>query len=134
MEEQKAKREERQQQQKERRERRERKEKEAEETKVEEPVVEEEEVGFTIDDYLAQKKTAQTAQVREREAINTKNLIADDHDHNERVKPKLHEPVKVDSKLNADNQLLGFSGQDVEFRQGRGMRGGRGGQGAPRTN
>jgi hypothetical protein len=112
--------------------RRERREKKPE--AVPEKVEEEEEVGFTLQDYLNQKKatTAATA-TRAHEKLDTKHLQHKDAAkketaiiENNLTAADLHAKAKT-----SDYDLLGFHGgkDDDEFVERRGGRGGRGGRG-----
>jgi hypothetical protein len=119
----------------ERREPREPREKQAEEEKKPEPV-EEEEVGFTLDDYMAAKQAksqglCKKADVRQHEKLDTKNIKEfekkDDAiiaGHSDYTTQDLHKVTK-----GTGAELFGFQGEadEGEFRGTRGGRGGRGG-------
>lgn len=93
--------------------RRERKEREPrEEKKAEEPVVEEEEVGFTLDDYMATRnQTGLLAKKegRQVEKMDAKNIKDLDYKHEEKYTTKIYSKIDtVPVTGNANAQLLGF--------------------------
>lgn len=101
----------------------------------------EEEVGFTLDDYEAQKKASTiTAKGREHEKVNQKGLLANDVEKN-RAAATIATKITgsdVHAKGRGEGaELLGFSGRDDDFgfeaRQRGPKRGGeRGGRGGAR--
>lgn len=95
------------------REPRERKEREPrEEKKAEEPVVEEEEVGFTLDDYMATRnQTGLLAKKegRQAEKMDAKNIKDLDYKHDEKYTTKVYSKLDtVPVTSNANGILLGF--------------------------
>jgi len=114
------------------RERRERPERPAEEEKKSEPVVEEEEVGFTLDDYFNQKKAKDTGllkkgEVRAHEKNDAKN-IADVKGSADIIAAGTSNLTRGDShKISKGEgaELMGFGSvkEDDDFRGGRGGRG-----------
>jgi plasminogen activator inhibitor 1 RNA-binding protein len=119
----------------------ERKERKPREKKEEEPKPEpviEEEVGFTLDDYLQVKQSKaqglyKTNQVREHQKIDAKNIKDLNYVHDEMATTKIYnakDTIPTSSGANAN--LLGFqaandAGDEFEARGSRGGRGGRGG-------
>jgi len=97
-----------------------------------EPVVEEE-VGFTLDDYMAAKQAktqglAVKKDVRQHEKLDAKNIKDLDYKHDEMATTKLvKQPEVMATRPNAGANLFGF--QAVEDDVDRSVRGGRGGRG-----
>lgn len=120
----------------ERREPREPREPKVEEVKPE-PIVEEE-VGFTLDDYLAAKQAKSQGlckknEAREHQKIDAKNIKDFDIKHEEQATTRLYRNVEVQAPTQGlGGALLGFqalgdAGDEFEARGARGGRGGRGG-------
>lgn len=113
---------------------REERERKPREERKPEPVVEEEEVGFTLDDYIAAKQAKtqglyKKPEIRNHEKIDAKNIKDLEYKHDEMATTKLVKQVDtIAMKPNAGSDLLGFSRNedDVEVRGARGGRGGRG--------
>ena len=121
---------------KEPREPREPREKKEEEPKPE-PIVEEE-VGFTLDDYMQVKQSKaqglyKTNQVREHQKMDAKNIKGFEPVHEEQATTRIYmakDTIPTSAGTNAN--LLGFqanndAGEEFEARGSRGGRGGRGG-------
>lgn len=99
-----------------------------------EPIVEEE-VGFTLDDYMAAKQAKTQGlykknDVRQHEKLDAKNIKDLDYKHDEMATTKLVKVVDtIAMKPNQGSNLLGFSAGADEEVEVRGSRGGRGGRG-----
>lgn len=98
-----------------------------------EPIVEEE-VGFTLDDYMVAKQAKsqglyKAKDVRQHEKLDAKNIKDLEFNHDERSTTKLIKVVDtMATKPNAGSNLFGFQGaaDDEPSRDSRGGRGGRG--------
>lgn len=95
---------------------------------------EEEETGITLDDFLANRKTANIKnKVRETEKINQKN-IEENKDvkyHQSTIADNLQDKDTYGTKPDVNSHLFGFQGEeDFVEAPARGGRGGRGGRGA----
>jgi DNA polymerase sigma len=98
----------------------------------------EEEVGFTLADYEAQKKAKaqglyKKVEGRQHEKIDAKNIKESDFVHNERqttFQTQLSSAQSYAVKVNEGAQLLGFQPTQDDGEEYEARRGGRGGKGA----
>lgn len=96
-----------------------------------EPIVEEE-VGFTLDDYMNAKQAKSQGlykkqDVRQHEKLDAKNIKAFEANHSEQATTKLVKQVDtLATRPSAGGNLLGFQNVEDDVVEERGARGGRG--------